>query len=108
VWSDQNSRDAELQLEIDDIQGDIVVGLQKNFELFMERPYDCIEPTFKKESASPNYSIPSACFWALQSKERSIRRVSASTVRSFPGALLLAANFPWHRFAAVLTGPSFC
>jgi len=35
VWSDQNTRDVEPQLEIDDIQGDIVVGLQKEFEWFI-------------------------------------------------------------------------
>ena len=35
MWSDVNSRDAEPQLEIDDIQGDVLVGLQKNFEWFI-------------------------------------------------------------------------
>jgi Dyp-type peroxidase family len=35
VWSDQNSREAEPQLDIDDIQGDILVGLQKDFEWFL-------------------------------------------------------------------------
>jgi Dyp-type peroxidase family len=35
MWSDQNSTDAEPQLEIDDIQGDILVGLPKDFEWFI-------------------------------------------------------------------------
>jgi Dyp-type peroxidase family len=35
MWSDQNSTDSEPQLEIDDIQGDILVGLPKDFEWFI-------------------------------------------------------------------------
>jgi Dyp-type peroxidase family len=35
MWSDQNNSDTEPQLEIDDIQGDILVGLQKDFEWFV-------------------------------------------------------------------------
>jgi Dyp-type peroxidase family len=58
VWSDQNSRDAELQLEIDDIQGDIVVGLQKNFEWFIF--FNIIEPdsfrVFARKSLIPRIS----------------------------------------------------
>ncbi len=47
-----------------------------------ERLRDSIERTPRQESTSPSYSIPSACSWALQSKRRSIRRESASTVSS--------------------------
>jgi Dyp-type peroxidase family len=35
MWSDENTRDVEPQLEIDDIQADVVVGLQKDFEWFI-------------------------------------------------------------------------
>ena len=35
MWSDQDNSDTEPQLEIDDIQGDILIGLQKDFEWFV-------------------------------------------------------------------------
>ena len=35
MWSDQNNTDEEPQLDIDDIQGDILVGLPKDFEWFL-------------------------------------------------------------------------